>query len=526
MSASISLSDVSWSTPDGRELFSNVSLTFERGLTGLVGRNGVGKSTLLGLMAGRIAPRTGSVQVRGSIGCLFQDVGIGDGATVATLFGVGEALALLDRAERGLAGAEELAAADWGLEARVTAALAGVGLEVLHDVALSKLSGGQRTRAALAALAFAEPDFALLDEPTNNLDQDGREAVARFLAGWRGGAVVVSHDRDLLERMDGIVELTTLGARRYGGGWSAYRAQREVDLEAARHDLYDAERRVAEVARTAQAVAERKARRDAGGRRVRARGDQPKILLDARKERAEGTRAGNARVAEARHAQAAEDAAAARARVEVLQPMTVALAATGLHDRRLVLEVSRVRAGYGDGPEVLRGFDLEMVGPERVALTGANGAGKSTALAVIGGSLVPRAGSVRVCVPFAVMDQRMAMLEAEASVVENFRRLNRSVDENGCRAALARFLFRGEAALQRVGDLSGGQMLRAGLACVIGGDAPPPLLILDEPTNHLDVETVEIVEAGLRAYDGALLVVSHDAAFLEAVGITRRVPVG
>ena len=116
----------------------------------------------------------------------------------------------------------------------------------------------------------------------------------------------------------------------------------------------------------------------------------------------------------------------------------------------------------------------------------------------------------------------MAILKSAATIADNFERLNPGVDENGCRAALARFQFRAEAANQLVGTLSGGQMLRAGLACVIGGPKPPPLLMLDEPTNHLDLASIAAVEAGLAAFDGALLVVSHDAAFLDNIGVTRR----
>ena len=123
--------------------------------------------------------------------------------------------------------------------------------------------------------------------------------------------------------------------------------------------------------------------------------------------------------------------------------------------------------------------------------------------------------------PFTLLDQRVGVLDPAASVRDNFLRLNPRADEQACRAALAKFLFRADAALQPVSTLSGGQLLRAGLACVLGV-RPPPLLILDEPTNHLDVDSIEAVEAGLRAYDGALLVVSHDETFLEAVGITRR----
>ena len=122
----------------------------------------------------------------------------------------------------------------------------------------------------------------------------------------------------------------------------------------------------------------------------------------------------------------------------------------------------------------------------------------------------------------ALLDQSVSLLDVSETIGENFRRLNPEADENACRSALARFMFRADAALLSVSSLSGGQMLRAGLACVLGGDSPPQLLILDEPTNHLDIDSIEAVEAGLRAFDGALLVVSHDETFLEAIGITRR----
>ena len=155
-------------------------------------------------------------------------------------------------------------------------------------------------------------------------------------------------------------------------------------------------------------------------------------------------------------------------------------------------------------------------------MTGPNGSGKTTFLALLTGKLTPSAGTVRVMARHALLDQRVSLLDASQTVLENFRRINPQADDNACRRALARHMFRAEAALQTVSLLSGGQMLRAGLACVLGGTEPPQLLILDEPTNHLDIESIEAVEAGLRSYDGALLVVSHDEAFLEAVGVTRR----
>ena len=523
MPASISLSNIAWSTPDGRTLLSDLSLNFEAGRSGLVGRNGVGKSTLLHLISGSLQLQAGKVSVSGTLGLLRQAAQVSPGETVADLFGVAAGLDLLRRAEAGLADVDELADADWTLEARIEAALARVGLSAEPDTVLSALSGGQRTRAGLAALVFGEPDFILLDEPTNNLDRDGRKVVVDLLAGWRAGAIVVSHDRELLDTMDAIVELTSLGATRYGGNWSHYRERKAVELAAARHDLLDAERRVTEVARVAQATAERKARKDSTGKRKAAKGDMPRILIGGLKNRAENTSGEHVRLAEHRRAQAEVDAAAARERIEVLQQLTVVLPSTGLPSTKSVLRINLITAGYEPGRPVISDFSLDLTGPERVAVSGGNGSGKTTLLKAISGKLEPWAGSVSVTTDYAMLDQQVGLLDAKVSIRDNFRRINPEADENACRAALARFMFRADAALQVVGSLSGGQMLRAGLACVLGGKSPPPLLILDEPTNHLDIESVEAVEAGLRAYDGALLVVSHDRAFLDAIGITRRV---
>ncbi|WP_448151419.1 ABC-F family ATP-binding cassette domain-containing protein [Labrys miyagiensis] len=523
MPASITLSNLSWSTPEGRTLFSHLDLTFGAERTGLVGRNGIGKTTLLGLIAGQTRPQAGAVAVNGMLGMLRQGVRVEPRETVADLFGTSGALAVLGRAQTGEASAEELAGADWTLEARMAAALARAGLQMEPDTPLADLSGGQRTRAGLAALVFAEPDFVILDEPTNNLDRQGREAVIALLANWRAGAIVVSHDRELLETMDAIVELTTLGATRYGGNWSRYRERRALELASARHDLAEAEKRVSEVARNAQAAVERQARRDGVGRKKAARGGIPRIALGGLKERSETTSADNTRITERRRALALDEMAAAREKIEVLQPLSVALASTGLPMSKVVLELEGVTAGYRPEVLVIRDFSFQITGPERIGLIGPNGSGKTTLLKLVNGALKPSAGVVRAMVPFAMLDQQVSLLDPAQSIRDNFQRLNPGADENACRAALARFMFRAEAALQIIATLSGGQTLRAGLACVLGGPRPPSLLILDEPTNHLDLDSISAVESGLRAYDGALLVVSHDEMFLEGIGVTRRV---
>ena len=223
MSCLVTLDRLAAQTPDGRPLFENLTLTFGAERTGLVGRNGVGKTTLLQIIAGQRAPSAGSLAVQGRIGLLRQTVKVEPGARVADLLDLGEPLARLRRIADGQGTGEDLDAADWGLQSRLDAALAQVGLPDLDlDRPAASLSGGQVTRAALAGLVARAPDLLILDEPTNNLDAEARRLVAEVIARWPGGAVVVSHDRDVLRRMDRIVELSGLGARLYGGNYDLY----------------------------------------------------------------------------------------------------------------------------------------------------------------------------------------------------------------------------------------------------------------------------------------------------------------
>lgn len=486
MFRSITLSNLTWSTPDGRALFSNLDLSFGPERTGLVGRNGVGKTTLLKLISGKIPPQEGKISLDGTLGTLRQSVQVDPNETIADLFGAARALALLGRAEQGEATVEDLAEVEWTLEARIESALGRAGLDAPPETPLATLSGGQHTRAALAALIFSEPDFLLLDEPTNNLDRQGRRAVIDFLAGWRAGAIVVSHDRELLETMDSIVELTSLGATRYGGGWSQYRERKALLLAAAEHDLAEAEKRVAEVARKAQAAVERKARKDSVGRRKGARGDMPRIIAGGLKERSEVTGGENARLAERRRVEALEAATSARERIEILQPLSVVLPRTHLPANKIVLTMNDVTAGYEPDRPIIRDLSFAITGPERVAVTGPNGSGKTTLLALVTGQLQPWAGSVRVMTSFAMLDQRVSLLDPTASIRDNFRRINPAADENACRAALARFMFRADAALQTVSSLSGGQMLR-GPGLRAGWPKPalaPHPRRTDQPSRH------------------------------------------
>lgn len=523
-SALATLSSVAARTPDGRILFHDLTLAFGRELTGVVGRNGAGKSTLLRLIAGLSEPVEGVVRRTVRVGWLPQGDVPGAGEAVADLMGCGKELARMARIVEGRAEGDDLAEADWTLEGRLDAALANVGLGGLDLTRpAAALSGGERTRARLAALLLAEPELLVLDEPTNHLDADGRAAIAELLARWKGGAVVVSHDRALLRRMDRILELSGLGARLHGGGWDLYVERRDAERAAAAQGLAVAERTADASARDARRAAEKKARRDRAGRAYAASGSAPKIVLGMMAERAEASGGAERRLAERRTAEAEAALTAARERVERARGLSIPLPPTGLAAGRTVLELDAATWEAPDGRRVLPPTTLRLVGPERVAITGRNGAGKTTLLRLIVGAATPTCGEVRRPAPAVLLDQDAAILRPEETLIEAWLRLNPEGSANDAQAALARFLFRNVEAHKRVGALSGGERLRAALACVMTGARPPQLMVLDEPTNHLDLESIEAVETALAAYDGALVVVSHDRDFLDALDLSREI---
>ena len=414
--------------------------------------------------------------------------------------------------------------ADWTLESRLESGLASTGLRDMPlDTRLSRLSGGERTRVMIARLLLEQPDILLLDEPTNNLDTDGRHAIANLLAQWRGGALIASHDRKLLEHMDRIVELSPIGVTVFGGGWSEFREARDAARAQAEADLARSQTALRRTQADAQRAKEKQDRRDKAGRTARAKGDAPKMLLDKRQERAEATAARGGDLASRQTNESAAALEAARAKVEITAPITMDLPHVHLPRSKDILRVTEAVAAFGNrrlfGP-----LSFDIRGPERIAIAGPNGAGKSTLMRMVLGEIAPASGTVETLTPrIARLDQHVSLLPSGGSILEAIRAVQPHLTKNETHAALARFAFRNEAAHQSVATLSGGERLRAGLAAIFAAPEPPELLLLDEPTNHLDMTTIETLEAALNACSGALLVISHDPAFLTAIGITRTI---
>lgn len=487
-----------------------------------MGVNGTGKTTLLDLIASARQPDEGHVAVDGRVWRLEQQVVPDEGATVANAIGVADDLAVLARVLDGSASDDDWSDADWTLESRLEAALTRVGLTGLSpERDLGTLSGGERTRVALASLILAAPDVVLLDEPTNHLDFEGRQAVADWVTSWDGCLIVASHDRDLLRQMDRIVELKPDVLASYGGNYDAYQAQRDQERAVAEAHLDHSRKALEEAKAQAQQTYERTEQRASFGRKTAARGGTPKLLLGLRKSAAQqsgGLAKTNAqKIVDERAADFAEAEAAARQQREA----SIRLAPTGLPTGRDVARLENVVVRMRGKP-VLHVPALRMRGPVRIGVTGPNGAGKSTLLGVLAGRIEPSEGEVVLNEHAAYLDQDVSLLKPDETVLDAWLRLNPDNTVQDAQSALAGFLFRNTSARKRVGELSGGERLRAGLACVLGGKRPTRLLLLDEPTNHLDLPSIAAVEAALCAYDGALVVVSHDRSFMDALNLDEE----
>ena len=495
-SPAVVLRDLSFTWPDGTVALDAVSGAFGRRRTGLVGANGAGKSTLLRLVTGELTPTSGSVTVTGLVDRLPQRLTVTPRATLADLLGVRAVRDALRAIERGSTDPAHFDAvgADWDVEERAVAELAALDLPLDLDRPVTALSGGEAVLAAVAGVRLRRADVALLDEPTNNLDGDARERLYDLVTGWRGTLVVVSHDLALLDLLDETAELRAGSLTVHGGPYSAYREWLAAEQAAARQALRAAEQTLRRERRDRITAEQRIAQSRRQGQKDRENAKYAPIVLNARRDAAE-------------KGQAARRGLAA-ARVEAAQA-AVAVAEEAVRDDdaiRVDLPDPRVPRGRrlaelpsSDGRSVV------VQGPERVALVGANGVGKTTLLRRLLPTLTVRTG---------YLPQGVDLPDGE-TVLEVVRAAVPDVPPGQVRNRLARLLLRGEVVDREVGTLSGGERFRVALARLLLADPPPELLVLDEPTNDLDIPSVDQLVAALTAYRGGLLVVSHDRAFLD-----------
>jgi len=515
------LHQVTCQFPTGDTLFGPLNLTLEPSLCALVGRNGSGKTRLLRLLAGLDEPATGHIERFGSHFYVAQQHVISSQTTLAELLGYDAIFAARKRIDSGDYQPDDLALLDgyWDIAERLSEAFINAKLPPFDpDKPAGELSGGERIRALLCGAFTADADFMLLDEPTNHLDRQGRAWFYDQLSRYQGGVLVASHDRELLAQVPRILELSASGLRSYGGNYADYQAQRDAEQQAARaalehaaterkrtrarmqkeHD--DSQRRSAKTLRTVDTL------NIASFERVKYKGAAKERIGTWKKQHSEQNEALNAAVNKARE------------RVEDDNPVMFTLPGSQVPEGKQVLVLEDLVLPHVPVPPLT----WRMDGPMRVALKGPNGCGKSTLLKTILGEMTPRSGTCKVSVSCAYLDQHLSRLDLSQSVMTHLNLSHTPLEEGGLRTRLAQLQLGADKVMLPLAALSGGERLKAALACVLWRAEATQLLLLDEPTNHLDLASVQAIEAALAGFPGALLVVSHDEAFLSGLTLTHE----
>jgi ATPase subunit of ABC transporter with duplicated ATPase domains len=521
---------------DGETLFSGVDLVLNHGdRVGLVGPNGVGKSTLLALLAGRLKPVSGHVtRAPDAVVGWFEQQVPEPGATVGDYLagGLGEVTAL-GRRMRELERALDHAPADgterllseygavqdrwtalhgWTAQARLDEVRDRLGLgHLAPDTPLFRVSGGEQARLTLARLLLAAPDILILDEPTSHLDADGSAWLGEYLSRFPGAVLLVTHDRALLDRaVTRIIELDGIHEepQHYEGGYTAYRAEKARRWQTLLLG-YEAQEKY----RRRLAADIESTKGHAAGTELTTRND--KLRRYAKKV---------AKKAKARERRLERQIQSIR---WIEQPQTrpaLTLAfpddapADGAPLAHPVLSARGLSAKRG-GRVLFDGLDLDVRAGERILFSGPNGAGKTTLLGMLAGDADPDAGAIVLGGEMGVLPQTHDTLRTPATVLDFFRSRVPVYAEDAERL-LDAHLFGPDQWTARLRDLSAGELRRLLLAVLV--NSPSRILVLDEPTNYLDFDALDVVEEALRAYHGTLLMVTHDRYFADRVGISRH----
>lgn len=525
---SILINQITYTIPNVKPLFQQLSLSFAENKTGIVGKNGTGKSTLLKLIIGELTPDQGSIKTSGNLAYCPQDLNLLANNTLAQTLGVEDKINAFFRIIDGSTDENDyvILGDDWHIQEKIHQQLNTFGLAYLKlDQTIATLSGGERTRLMLAKAFFAAPDFIIFDEPTNNLDLVSRQFLYQAISAWEKGIIVVSHDRQLLNLMDQIIELTSLGVDCYGGNYDHYSEQKKLNQAAIDQDILDAQKSLALTKQSIQSSFEKHEQKQSKGRQLFLTGKIDRITANSKKGRSEKTEGKNARKADSMANSAEEKLSQAKSKMEITYIIDVSLPKTRVAKDKILINLEDLSFSFAKGSRpIIDNFNCKIVGPERIALSGPNGSGKTTLVKLIQGILQPTKGLIERGTSYiSYLDQHADALDPEASIIDNFKRINPNISDNDARHNLAKFLFRNVAASKLVKHLSGGEKLRALLACILMSEHPPQLLILDEPTNHLDFDSITSIETALTQYKGGLIVISHDQVFLENIGVAKTI---
>ncbi|KUG06745.1 ABC-F family ATP-binding cassette domain-containing protein [Solirubrum puertoriconensis] len=529
---SIVANALAYTHPDREILFQNLHFSVPKGgKASVVGHNGVGKSTLLQVIAGRIPPSAGEVALPEPPYYVPQHLGQYDNLSVAEALGVAGKLQALHAILAGDAAPEHFAALndDWDVEERIGAAMQFWQLQHLGlGQPLGSLSGGEKTKVFLAGALVQQPGVILLDEPSNHLDAASRRLLYEFIGRSKATMLVVSHDRALLNLVQLTLELTPTAVEAYGGNYDFYHEQKQTKVAALQAQLDEKQKTLHQAQHKARELAEQRQKLEVRGKAQGLKKGLPRIVLGNLKSKAEQSSAQLKEAHQEKIGGISHEVQQLRTQLQEYKPLKIDLSQSELHRGKVLVEAEAVNFGYGEQPLWPAPLTFQMRSGSRVRIAGPNGAGKTTLLKLMLGQLQPTAGRMQVAgFRWFYIDQDYSMLDNQLSVFEQIQRYNsRGLLEHELKTVLHYHQFPREVWERKCGGLSGGEKMKLLLCCLTASNNAPDVLILDEPTNNLDLRSQQVLTNSVKDFGGSVLLISHDQYFVDEIGVDTTITLG
>lgn len=525
----ISVQQLSYIHADKEPLFQNINLTVNKGeQLSLVGNNGSGKSTLLRIIEGGLKPVSGEVVCSSKPYYVPQHFGQYDQLTVMQALQVEPKIKALHAIIAGDASDENFTILDddWNIEERSLAALSFWGLEHIQpDQPMRLLSGGEKTKVFLSGLQIHSPEIILMDEPTNHLDTGSRNKLYSFIESSRASMLIVSHDRTLLNLLPYTCELDRSKVTLYGGNYEFYKEQKEQVLVALQNQLNEKEKELRLAKKTAREALERKNKSSVRGEKAAVKKGIPRIMMGAMKQHAEQSTVKLKDVHDEKMSSISSTITDIQTALPDMRQMKTDFNSPNLHIGKILVTVKGMNFGYGPDRLWSEPLNLQIKSGDRIQFCGNNGTGKTTLLKLILGELEPTDGSIdRADFKYVYIDQEYSIVKPCLTVFEQLEQFNLfAKPEHELKMILSRFLFPVGTWDKTCSKLSGGEKMRLAICCLMVSNNTPDIFILDEPTNNLDIQSVNIITAAIKDYQGTVLLVSHDLYFVKEIKINRFV---
>ncbi|SHM18211.1 ABC-F family ATP-binding cassette domain-containing protein [Chryseobacterium polytrichastri] len=523
------LHNISFGFPAGNLLFNSINLTISSHTkSALVGSNGMGKSTLLKIIAHEIEPLDGNVNIQGEIFYVPQMFGNFNHLTIAECLKIDKKLHALQKITNGEVDEIyfEILNDDWDIEERSQIALQHWKLDNLEvNQTLDSLSGGQKTKVFLAGIQINHPEIILLDDPTNHLDLEGRNLLYDFIEKTNSTVVIVSHDRTLLNLVDTTFELSNQGISAYGGNYDFYSGQKEIEIEALQNDIHSKERALKKAKDKERETLERKQKLDARGKGKQEKSGVARIMMNTLRNNAEK----NTSRLKGIHAEKINgisgDLRDLRSFVRNADQMKVNFNDSELHSGKILISANEINFKYNEEYLWQENLNFEIRSGNRISIKGSNGSGKTTLIKLLLEDLKPSVGEIlKSNFNSIYIDQEYSLIDRASMIYDFAQKFNdNALQESEVKTLLSRFLFGKETWDKKCEVLSGGERLRLLLCGLSISNKSPDMIILDEPTNNLDLQNIEILTNSIKDYHGTLLVISHDEIFLNEIGVDKEI---